>query len=295
MYYFCLKSRLRFAESRIEVLLPPTDDETNTMHREEEKTPPLTRQGALTLTIVIILLLLVGCHQSGRKEVHIGSAASLHLLLEEAEEIFEAAHEDVDLVLTYAASGSIANQIRNGAPIDLFISADEEWLDMLEQEGHIREGSIRVFAYGKLVIAFPRESRLESAPLCRITELSFSRIGIANPKLAPYGHAAWQALETCRIIEKIRNRLVYGENVAQVMVYLEEREVDLGLVPLSLAIHGSVTVREVDQALYSPIVQAIGVAEKGSHPHWATRFGDFLLSSRGRTLLEAHGFRTKLD
>lgn len=237
------------------------------------------------LASLAALPFLAACGGSDdRPELIVGAASSLLPFLEELEPIFENEVE-IDLTITYAASGIIARQIEQGAPIDVFLSADQALAAQMAVDGVLREDSIVAIGQGILVAVRPHDGETTSF-------LDARRIAIANPETAPYGAAAKRLLEVKGIWDQIEDRVVYGESALQALQFVRTAEADIGLVPLSLVSRGSEGIERVEDGPYGDpgIVQTAGIVAASTQAAHARRFIDYLTSPAARTLLMRYGY-----
>jgi molybdate transport system substrate-binding protein len=192
------------------------------------------------------------------------------------------------------SSGNFLAQIRNGAPFDVFLSADIAYPKQVESAGLAEPGTLAPYATGTLVLWTRAGSGVDVRRGMQVLlESRVRRIAIANPHHAPYGRAAVVALENSKTYERVRSKLVLGENVSQAAQFVQSGNADVGLVPLSLARSGPMTAGDyelVPSSLYPPIEQA-GVVLKSSHDKEAARaFLAFLRQPEVVKLLADAGF-----
>jgi molybdate transport system substrate-binding protein len=221
--------------------------------------------------------------------IHVSAASSLQFVLPEIGEEYKSTSGS-EVTFSFAASGSIASQIKRGAPIDLFCSADSRFVKDLEFGGHTWPGKAAIYAFGKLVMAVTTKS--PPSNLEELTSPSFERIGLANPDLAPYGRAAKQALTEIGAWDEVSRKAVFGENVAHVLAYLRRANMDCAFLPLSLARREQFVFIEVQEDLYDPIEHVLTVPMSAENGAGGTKFAEFILSSRGQAILRQHGFGT---
>ena len=228
--------------------------------------------------------------------VAIAAASDLQFALDELVAAYESAHPDRAVAATYGSSGNLFAQISNGAPFDLYFSADIDYPRRLEAAGVAATGATRSYGEGRLVLGAPAGSPLDvaargmdarAAPLVR-------RVAIANPEHAPYGRASIAALRSAGVYHAVADRLVLGENVSQAAQFVESGAADLGIVALSLvrapSVRGVGTYVEIPADLYPPIEQGAVVLARATDPAAAGDFLDFVLSPAGRPVLERYGF-----
>ena len=217
-----------------------------------------------------------------------GAASSLEPSLRAFAASFE---EDTGARVTLlpGASGTIARQIEEGAPIDVFASADPAYTERLAAGGFVVPGSVRSFGERRLVVVatFSVRGRGEMTSSWTTELRSVERvryIAIANPQTAPYGAAAVEALRSAGLWEALAPKIVYGESVAQVLQFVRTGNADVGLVARSLVDAGladGLHVSDVDPSAYEPIAKTIAVVSASPHRQLAERFVDALAARPG--------------
>jgi molybdate transport system substrate-binding protein len=242
------------------------------------------------LAATCVFLLAAGCARPPQpRKLAIAAAADLNFALGEVAADFRKAHPGVDPEIAYGSSGNFYSQIRNGAPFDVFLSADVEYPRKLSQEGRGTADSIFVYGVGRLAVWVPAQSPLDPATALRAA--SVAHVAIANPQHAPYGRAAEAAMRSMGIWDGVQNKLVLGENIAQTMQFVESGAADVGVVALSLAAAPAVRGRgrywEIPLDAYPKLEQG-GIVLKDSAD--ARAFRDFLLSAAGRAIHKRYGF-----
>jgi molybdate transport system substrate-binding protein len=188
------------------------------------------------------------------------------------------------------ASGQLAQQIRQGAPFDVFLSANMTFVQDLAREGRIEPDTVQLYATGRLVLVVSRRSRVAVDGLTALARSEVRRVAIANPEVAPYGYAARQALEKAGLWESLKPKLVQAETVRQALQYVQTGNAEAGLVAHSVARVPEVDTIEIDPVLYQPIVQGLGVVAQTGHGEAARKFTAFLLSAEGQKVLASSGF-----
>ena len=234
---------------------------------------------------LVLLLLVTSCARRQASTLTVAAAADLQFALNQIAEPFRASHPGVDLRIVSGSSGNFYNQIRNGAPFDVFLSADVNYPRRLAT----RPDAVFTYAVGRIVLWVPPQSALDPANALRDPRLH--HLAVANPEHAPYGRAAESALRALGLYDTLKPKLVLGENIAQTFQFVQARAADAGFVALSLAlapqVRGEGRYWEVPQSLYPPIEQG-GIL---LHDTPAARdFRDALLSDSGRRALTEFGF-----
>jgi len=199
------------------------------------------------------------------------------------------------VIISPDATGKLYAQIKNGAPFEVFLSADQETPSKLAAEGNAIAGSQFTYAIGKLVLWSAKEKYVDAhAEVLR--SAGFNHLAIANPKTAPYGKAAVEALTKLGLYEKIAPHFVQGENIAQTYQFIGSGNAELGFVALSQVIkEGQITSGSawiLDQALYSPIKQDAILLKKGLDKKTAEAFLLFLQSAKVKAAIRTFGYET---
>ncbi len=241
---------------------------------------------------ISIFLLALACAGDPTREIVVGAAASLSGPLAELTAAFEA-ETGIPVAPTVAASGQLAHQIRQGAPIAVFLSADVEWVDTLIAEGRLFPDSRAVYARGRLALW----SRDTAASFTRIEDLAAPtvlRIAIASPTIAPYGRAARDALVAAGIWSAVEPRLAIAGNVRQALQFAETGNADVALVAHTLVPRDVGRSLLVPDSLHAPLDQALGIVANAADTTAARRFAEFMLHGTGRDILRRHGFQVDL-
>jgi molybdate transport system substrate-binding protein len=235
------------------------------------------------------LVLFVGCHEKPSQPLRVAAAADLAHAFAELTPAFNAQHP-VDLKLTSGASGLLAKQVEQGAPFDLFMAANVGYVDQVVKAGVCDGATVERYARGRLVIWVKGDGGAQLTP-SSLADERFKHIAIANPEHAPYGKTAREALIRAGVWEHIAERMVYGENVQQTQQLAQSGNADVAIVGLSLAL-GSATGSWalVDEALYSPLDQALVVCKRGTNAASARQLVEFLKAPAGRVILRKYGF-----
>jgi molybdate transport system substrate-binding protein len=230
----------------------------------------------------------------GTVELHVAAASDLRFALEELAVRFERPHA-VRVRTTLGSSGQLAAQIAQGAPFDVYFSADEAFVRTLVQQGAIRKDSVRLYAVGRIVLWVRSQSALDvTHGLRALTDPRIRYVAIANPVHAPYGRAAEQALRSTGVYDRVRAKLVLGESISQTLQFVQTGNADAGIVALSLAIAPTVNAAGrywiIPSYLHRPIRQAVGVTARSPQPALAAAFVAFTNSPSGRDVMRRYGF-----
>jgi molybdate transport system substrate-binding protein len=243
--------------------------------------------------VALAVTLVTSCGSDpapANKHVRVFAASDLAKAFEEVAKSFRI-KTGIEPVLTFGSSGLIARQVKEGAPIDLYASANETFVDDVVADGKCDGATKRRYARGRIVI-WAKAGGV--APPTKIEDLAdprFASIAIASPDHAPYGKAAKEALEKAGIWRTVEGRIKYGENVSQTLQYAQTGNVEVAIVALSLAIvtQGGTTIA-VPPELHNPIDQALVACGSGASHANAKAFADYVASPEGRAIMMRYGF-----
>jgi len=190
------------------------------------------------------------------------------------------------------SSGNLSAQIKNGAPFDLFLSADMNFPEMLFKEGFSLKAPVS-YAYGSLIICSRQNIGFENWERLLLSE-RVKKIAIANPAIAPYGKAAEESLKLKGILDDIQSKIVNGESIAQVNTYITTGVVDVGFTTRALVkdAEGKTTLywKEVDPKTYTPIKQGMIIIKQTKENAGALKFYEYILSPEAKTILKEYGY-----
>jgi molybdate transport system substrate-binding protein len=250
--------------------------------------------------VLVAVLLAAGCSRGptpAPRSVRVAAAADLKFAFPELIDAFRAEHADIHVNVTYGASGVFFAQLVDGAPFDLFLSADLDYPKQLVERGRGVEDSVFVYAEGHLVVWVPNASPLDlnKAGLRAVAESSVRRLAIANPRHAPYGRTAEAALKRAGLYEQVKDRLVLGGNVAEAAQFVESGAADAGLIALSLAVAPPLRDRgrhwEVPADEYPRLEQGGVIVTGAADVEAARALREFLTSDKARAVFKRYGLR----
>ncbi len=221
--------------------------------------------------------------------LQVAAAANLSAALPDLLAAFQR-QTGIQVTPIVSSSGKLAQQIANGAPYDVFLSADERYVDDLIARGMIDPASKQVYAFGRLALVVNRNVSVTILNVASLAAPEVRRIAIANPTVAPYGRAAQQALERAGIWPLVQDRVVVGESVRHALQFVQSGNADAGLVALSIARVPEVEVYPVREDLYDPVVQAAGIVTRSPRRAAAEQFLAFLTSPEGHEILQRYGY-----
>lgn len=246
------------------------------------------------LAISACALLASGIAKAQNEELRVAAAADLNFAMDELARQYKK-QIPAEISLTYGSSGNFFAQIQNGAPFDLFFSADIDYPRKLEAAGLAEPGTLYEYAVGRIVIWMPAKAKVDLANLGWKTLLldEIQKIAIANPEHAPYGRAAVAALQNARVYQQVRAKLVYGENISQAAQFVQSGNAQAGIVALSLAISPAMKdgkLWEIPVSTYPPLEQGAVILKSARNSAKAQEFMAFVKSDVGRKILEHYGF-----
>jgi molybdate transport system substrate-binding protein len=236
------------------------------------------------------VLLVLSCSSSTHEsELNVAAAASLNEVFQELSRSFKQ-ESGISIVPSFAATGLLAQQIRNGAPYDVFAGADTVHIDALIDDNHLEGQSRTVYALGELVLVRQTGSAIEVGTLQDLVQPEVERIAIANPAHAPYGIAAREALFAAGLWETAEPKIVYAETVKQAAVIVATGNADVGIIARSVLDPSLEVVELIPPELHEPILHVAAMSTKTGRKGDSQLFLSFLLSPQGQSILHAHGF-----
>jgi molybdate transport system substrate-binding protein len=197
--------------------------------------------------------------------------------------------------LSLGSSGNFFSQIQNGAPFDLYFSADIGYPKKLEEAGLVVPGSLYPYAVGRIVLWIGNGSHLDlSKGLEILRDPTIKKIAIANPKHAPYGRAAVAAMEYSKVYEQVKDKLILGENISQAAQFIESGACDAGIIALSLALapvmKSAGQYWEIPATAHSPLEQGAVILKQSKNPEAARQLLEFIKSPHGQEIMKRYGF-----
>jgi molybdate transport system substrate-binding protein len=194
-------------------------------------------------------------------------------------------------VFSIGSTAQLTSQIENSAPFDVFLAADAEHVDKLDREGLLVPGSDAMYAVGALALWIPPSSTAHVGKLDDLESKDVHVIALANPKLAPYGAAAVEALQHAGVWDQVKAKIVYADNISMAKQYGSSKNVDAVFTAYSLVLKEAGQVIQVDEDLHQPIVQKLGVMAHSEHRDLAKSFTGFVLTGPGRAVLARYGYK----
>ena len=250
---------------------------------------------SLFLLSVCVAALLAGCGEKTEYEVRqagvvvVSAASDLTPAFQEVGKEFER-QDGTRVIFNFGSTGQLAQQIEQGAPVDLFAAANVSFVDGLEKKGLIIPDTKALYAQGRITLWTRDDNPHKLERVEDLAQPEFKKVAIANPEHAPYGLAAREALQTAGVWETVAQKLVYGENISQTLQYAESGNVDAAVVALSLSTQSRGRWVLIPAELHKPLNQALAVIKGAQHEQEARRFAAFVNSAEGRGVMRRYGF-----
>jgi len=243
---------------------------------------------SIALLAILAAVALVGCGKTpSPTELKAAGASDLVFVMEEIVAKF-AAKTGNKITFSPGSSGKLAAQIREGAPFDVFFSANTGFVDQVVESGACLGETKALYARGRVVLWVPQGEA--PATLADLKDPRFVKIAIANPEHAPYGLAAKQAMQKLGVWPELESRIVYGSNIKETMQFAETGNAEVAIVALSLAIRSKGAYTAIPAELHAPIDQAMVVCKGGSNEKVGRELVEFMSSPEIRALMKQYGF-----
>lgn len=256
----------------------------------------------ITLFTVLSLSLL-GCGTSSANstssnetiDLTISAAASLQFPMDEIAENFQADNPNIKVSINYASSGSLRKQIEQGAPADLFFSANIKHFDELIPQNLVDEDSRTEFAHNKICLIFDNKLKETIKTIEDINNQAINKISIGTPETVPAGNYAKQSLEFYNLFDKVEDKIVYGKSVKDVVAYVESGNVDVGMVYFSdtTTMKENITYIDVDDSSHKAIQYVCGIVSSSKQKDASKKFIEYVQSQKGKESLNKYGFITE--
>ncbi|MGC8508451.1 MAG: molybdate ABC transporter substrate-binding protein [Thiomonas sp.] len=242
--------------------------------------------------LFVALGLSLGMAAAHAEKVTVAAAADLKFAMADIVQAFEKAHPNDKVDVVYGSSGKFFTQIQQGAPYDLFFSADIQYPRDLEKAG--QAGSkVTPYAFGRIVLWSPTMDASKMT-LQSLTSPEIQHIAIANPKHAPYGKRAEEALKAAKVWDKVEPKLVFGENISHTAQLVETGNAQVGVIALSLALNPQLASKGkyylIPDNLHEPLEQGFIITKRGENNAAAKAFAAYMNSPEARAVMTRYGF-----
>jgi molybdate transport system substrate-binding protein len=242
----------------------------------------------------ILIFVFLGLVSLYGEKINIAVAANVSYAIDDLIKEFNKTNPNTKVVVTLGSSGKLTAQIKNGAPYDVFMSANMKYPNALFEDKIAITKPI-VYAQGSLAILSSKK-RDFNLGINIITDEKIKKIAIANPKTAPYGKTTIEALKNANLYEKVNKKFVYGESISQTVSYAV-KAADLGFIarsslysPKMKMFKKEINWTDVDSKLYTPINQGIVLLKKAENKSGAKAFYDFILSAKAKNIFKNFGY-----
>jgi molybdate transport system substrate-binding protein len=254
-------------------------------HRMHWRPPPHL------LAFLVLVTVTCACEPKSPEQLHIAAAASLSPAFTELSRLYEEETGE-QILLTFSSTGALSEQIRNGAPYDIFASADREHLEKLIDEGYLLGSSQVLFAYGDLVLLISPDYSGSITGLSDLLQTNIHRIAMANPEVAPYGLAARQVLEDADLWKALTPKIVMAETVQQAYVFVSTGNAEAGIIARSVLPDGTNDSLIIQLAPKEPPEHWAAILVRSVLSSQAEGFLRYLQSPTARLVLNRYGFQT---
>jgi len=246
--------------------------------------------------LLIIVTFCGGVRQSeartAEREITVAAAANLMQVLQDISADFEK-QTRIHAVLSFGSTAVLTSQIENSAPFDVFLAADAEHVEKLASEHLLVAASAAVYATGVLALWIPAGTKVKLNAVRELAQANVHVIAVANPKLAPYGTATVETLQHAGIWDRVKDRIVYAENISMSKQYGISGNADAVFTAYSLVFRDKGKVISVPESMHAPIVQKLGVLASSQHKEAAQSFAEFVLYGPGRATLARYGYKVQ--
>ncbi|MBE0436201.1 MAG: molybdate ABC transporter substrate-binding protein [Methylomicrobium sp.] len=245
-----------------------------------------------TIQLLLLTCLLLTASAARAEKILIVAAADLKFALDEIAAEFRQDHPEDTVEIVYGSSGKFFTQIQQDAPYDLYFSADIGFPKQLAQDG-FAASEVKPYAVGRIVLW---SATLDASMLTlkNLTDPSINRIAIANPKHAPYGKRAEEALRSTGIWTAVEPKLVYGENIAHTAQFVQTGNAQIGIIALSLALNPELTKQGghylIPDSLHEPLEQGYIITRRAADNALAKNFAEFISLPTARAVMTRYGF-----
>lgn len=237
--------------------------------------------------ILLSLLVLFSLHTRAQT-IKVAAAANLRYILEEIKINYEKLNPKAHLALTIGSSGTLYQQIMNGASYDVFMAADKIFPEKLKAQGAVT-GEVKTYAYGKLAIW---SNSVDVKGMNILLSESVRHIAVAKPDLAPYGERAIQCLKYYNLYDQVQGKLIFADNISQAAQFAQTGNAEVGILALALVktpeMKGSYIIP--DPKSYKPVEQAMVLVKRFQYNPAAAKFMKYIMSADCRPLFEKYGY-----
>lgn len=243
-------------------------------------------------TLLVVSLLLLSTVVAHAEKITIAAAADLKFAMDEIVGSFSKHHPGDQVEVVYGSSGKFFTQIQNNAPYDLYFSADILYPRELATKG-LAASAATLYAYGRIVL-WSNSRDAAGMTLASLLDPAIKKVAIANPKHAPYGKRAEEALKSLKLWDTLQSKLVFGENIAHTAQFVQTGNAQAGIIALSLALNPELSKKGgyylIPDKLHNPLEQGYIITKRGADKPLARQFADYMGSKPARSIMTKYGF-----
>ncbi|MEG2984673.1 MAG: molybdate ABC transporter substrate-binding protein [Peptostreptococcaceae bacterium] len=241
-----------------------------------------------TCIVLLIGLIAIGCEKNDKKQINVSVASSLKDPLLKIEELYEKENKDVDLVLNFGSSGSLKQQIIQGAPCDIFISASKRYMDELKKDGYLLDDNYKNLVKNELVLV-SNTKNIKSIEDLKNDE--YKTIGLGEVNSVPVGQYADEVVTNKGVKNDIEDKFIYGKDAKEVLAWVLSGNVDAGFLYLSdTSHHKNLNKYNIDEKLHSPIIYPVGVIKNAGNLEEGISFDKYINSNESKKILKKYGY-----
>ncbi len=244
------------------------------------------------LKSLFVLCTLLMATTAYAEKITVAAAADLKFAMDEIVAIFNKSHTGNEVEVVYGSSGKFFTQIQQDAPFDLYFSADIAYPRELVKKG-LASSDVTPYAVGRIVL-WSKSMDATRMTLSSLTDPKIIKIAIANPKHAPYGKRAEEALRAAGMWDKVQSKLVFGENIAHTAQFVQTGNAQIGIIALSLALNPELAKNGgyflIPDTLHQPLEQGYVITKRGADKPLAKQFAQYITSKETRLIMTKYGF-----
>ena len=242
--------------------------------------------------VLFIVALLLLANTANAEKITVAAAADLKFAMDEIVTVFNSTHPGNEVEVVYGSSGKFHTQIHQGAPYDIYFSADIGYPRELVKKG-LASSEVTPYAVGRIVL-WSNSMDATKMTMDSLTDQKITRIAIANPKHAPYGKRAEEALRTAGLWDKLQSKLVFGENIAHTAQFVQTGNAQVGIIAQALAINPELAKKGgyylIPEKMHQPLDQGYVITKRGRDKPLAKTFAAFMNSKQARVVMTKYGF-----
>lgn len=245
-----------------------------------------------TLRCLVAFIFAVFSIAANAEKITVAAAADLKFALDEISVLYKKNNPNDEVIVIYGSSGKFYTQIQQGAPYDMFFSADIAYPKALLKDG-FASSQVKPYALGRIVL-WSTTMDASQMTMASLADPKITRVAIANPKHAPYGKRAEEALRAAKIWDQTEGKLVFGENIAQTAQFIQTGNAQVGIVALSLVLNPELANKGgywlIPESLHEPLEQGFVITKRAADNLAAKRFSDYMSSPMSRQIMSKYGF-----